>query len=221
MNAVLLSGGPDSTVLTYDLARAGLSPLTITLNLGDREAPASVRHARQLAEGLGVENVLVDLSQGLRNAYAKPFPQFMRMPHTITEPVEPFGSGVALALGASLAASRGASTLYYGVHRDDTVFRDNNPEYFRLLSAAITMELGRDFSIVTPYLDLTKADVLARAVQLGVPLASTWSCGFSGEVHCGECHPCTLRQEAFASAGLDDPTMYLVGRPAPFVPVTA
>lgn len=213
LSAIMLSGGPDSTVLAHDLVACGERPLAITLNLGDREAPANLVHAKRVAAELGLESAQVDLSEGLREGFRKPFPQFMRMPYLITETVEPFGSGVALSLGASLAASHGADRLYYAVQGDDRIFRDNVPEYFTALSTAISIELGRDFVIETPYLDVTKAEVLVRGHALGVALGATWSCGTSSERQCGECLPCTMRQEAFAAAGLPDTTDYVQPRP--------
>lgn len=215
MTAIMLSGGPDSTVLVHHLVDQGLRPLVITLDLGDREARIGRRCATAVADRLGLEVTHLDLAQGMQIGYGKAHPQFMRMPMQITEEVEPFGSGVALALAASVARRHGAERLFYGVQGDDAIFRDNNPEYFALISRAVAMEQGCAFTIETPFLGRTKAQVLTRGVELGVDLASTWSCGYGEPTQCGECHPCTLRQEAFARAGIEDRTTYRVVRTGP------
>lgn len=220
MTAVMLSGGPDSTVLTYELVRAGTRPLAIVFDLGDEEAPRSVVYARRIAADLDLEILQVDLAAGMRDAYRKPFPQFLRAAQVMSHEIEPFGSGVALSIAASLAASRGHSELHYGVHRDDTMYRDNNAEYFSLLSRAISIETGRQFDIRAPFLNRTKAEVLQHGARLGVDLSGTWSCAHAGAIQCGTCLPCTLRQEAFSAAGLTDRTAYSHERLTPPTLVT-
>lgn len=213
MIAVLLSGGPDSTVLAHRLVSDGASPLALTMNLGDREAPKSIERAAAVAQQLGLDTAVIDLADGIRRSFGKPYPQFMRMPAQIHDDVEPFGSGVALSLASSFAASRGCEALFYGVHGDDAMYRDNVPEYFEALSTAISIELGRSFTVAAPFLGMSKPQVLRLGDDLGVDLASTWSCAAAGALQCGTCQPCTLRQEAFVAAGLTDATAYATGRP--------
>jgi 7-cyano-7-deazaguanine synthase len=215
MIAMLLSGGPDSTVLAHRLVSEGVRPLVLTLNLGDREAPTSIERAAAVAQHLGLDTAVIDVADGIRRSFGKPYPQFMRMPAQIHDDVEPFGSGVALSLASSFAASRGCEALLYGVHGDDAMYRDNVPEYFEALSTAISIELGRSFTVAAPFLGMSKPQVLRLGDDLGVDLASTWSCAVAGALQCGACLPCTLRQEAFVAAGLTDATTYATGRPRP------
>lgn len=213
MIAMLLSGGPDSTVLAHRLVSDGMRPLALTMNLGDREAPKNIERAAVVAQQLGLDTAVIDVADGIRRSFGKPYPQFMRMAAQIHDDVEPFGSGVALSLASSFAASRGCQALHYGVHGDDTMYRDNVPEYFEALSTAISIELGRPFTVATPLMGMSKPQVLRLGDDLGVDLASTWSCAYAGALQCGTCLPCTLRQEAFATAGLVDGTLYATCRP--------
>jgi 7-cyano-7-deazaguanine synthase len=57
---------------------------------------------------------------------------------------------------------------------------------------------------------MTKAQIVKRGLELGVPFASTWSCYRGLTVHCGRCPACIARREAFAEAGVTDPTIYVV-----------
>jgi 7-cyano-7-deazaguanine synthase len=57
---------------------------------------------------------------------------------------------------------------------------------------------------------MTKAQIIRRAVDLGVPLAETHSCydpDAAGRA-CGRCDSCQLRKRGFAEAGVADPTRY-------------
>jgi 7-cyano-7-deazaguanine synthase len=66
------------------------------------------------------------------------------------------------------------------------------------------------FSIVTPLMDLTKAQIIQRGVALGLDYGLTVSCYQADEAGraCGRCDACRLRREGFKSAGIADPTRY-------------
>jgi 7-cyano-7-deazaguanine synthase len=63
------------------------------------------------------------------------------------------------------------------------------------------------FKIHTPLIEMKKADIVRKAVELGVDLSLTHSCydpGPSGEP-CGRCDSCVLRRKGFEEAGIADP----------------
>jgi 7-cyano-7-deazaguanine synthase len=54
-----------------------------------------------------------------------------------------------------------------------------------------------------------KADVVRLGAELGVPLELTLSCmNPRVGLHCGQCSKCRERRDAFADAGVSDPTRY-------------
>ena len=59
--------------------------------------------------------------------------------------------------------------------------------------------------LLRPLRQLSKPEVIRRAVTLGVPLAMTWSCHRDGARHCWRCAGCASRTEAFERAGVPDP----------------
>ena len=62
--------------------------------------------------------------------------------------------------------------------------------------------------IEAPYTNITKADIVRRGAALGIDYSKTWSCYKGSDVHCGKCGTCVERKEAFADAGVNDPTVY-------------
>jgi 7-cyano-7-deazaguanine synthase len=59
--------------------------------------------------------------------------------------------------------------------------------------------------ILRPYAGLDKTEVMRRG--RGLPLGLTFSCLRPAHGrHCGRCNKCRERREAFADAGLRDPT---------------
>jgi 7-cyano-7-deazaguanine synthase len=64
--------------------------------------------------------------------------------------------------------------------------------------------------IHAPLIDLTKADIVRRGLELGVDFADTVSC-YQADAEgraCGRCDACRLRAAGFAAAGVADPTRY-------------
>jgi 7-cyano-7-deazaguanine synthase len=80
---------------------------------------------------------------------------------------------------------------------------------------SLSIGLNHPIDIATPLAGLHKADVIRRGVELAVPLALTLSCMNPGEGdrHCGRCSKCRERHEAFAEAGVPDPTDYAARLP--------
>ncbi|ACV07769.1 7-cyano-7-deazaguanine synthase [Jonesia denitrificans] len=218
--ALLLSGGPDSVTLLYDLLAQGHEVVALTYNFGEAEAQNERDAATAIAAELEVEHHFFDFSGPLKEFYHLPQPQFLRMammrsseagPVSKSEDVQPFGSAIALLLTASWAVKNDISSVFYAVHADDSHFTDNHREYFDKLSDVTRECEGQDFAVEfhTPYLDTRKFDVINKGITLGVPFGRTWSCAAGGSTHCGQCAPCINRSGAFAVIGEQDPVAYL------------
>src|SRR6266540_1845961 len=69
---------------------------------------------------------------------------------------------------------------------------------------------GRHFQIHTPLINFSKADIIHKAVELGVDLALTHSCYDPRPegLACGGCDSCLLRLKGFREAGIKDPIRY-------------
>ncbi|MGM0510523.1 MAG: 7-cyano-7-deazaguanine synthase, partial [Thermoplasmatota archaeon] len=67
---------------------------------------------------------------------------------------------------------------------------------------------GEPIEIRYPLIALTKAEIIKKAQDLGVPLKYTWSCYKGGKKACRTCDSCKLRLKGFREAGLEDPIKY-------------
>ena len=72
------------------------------------------------------------------------------------------------------------------------------------------MEGKEKLKVHTPLIQLTKADIIRKGIQLGVDYSLTLSCYNPGEegTACGICDSCILRLKGFSEAGLKDPVEY-------------
>src|SRR5262249_20512167 len=86
-------------------------------------------------------------------------------------------------------------------------FPDARPEFFRAFARAVELGVGIRLKISTPFVGMTKAEVVKRGFAM--PLELTVSCARPrGAIDCGACTKCAERVEGFAAAGVDDPTVY-------------
>lgn len=219
---VLLSGGMDSSTL---LAHALIDPLdpervvdalAVFVNYGQRHIRER-QSAQAVADHYGVELVELDLrafGASVRSALTAP----VAVPHghytaeTMVATVVPNRNATMLAAAAGIASSRGCSIVVTAVHSGDhAVYPDCRPEFILAVSAAY--ELGCGVGVAAPFVGISKADIARKGASLGVPYSLTWSCYEGGQPgdpdqHCGRCGTCVERAEAFALAGVTDPTNY-------------
>ena len=94
-------------------------------------------------------------------------------------------------------------------------FPDARPEFFASIATTLSLGLDHAIEVATPFLQSSKEDVIRRGVDLGVPLEFTLSCmnpvvleDATLPRHCGLCSKCRERRDAFAAAGVSDPSTY-------------
>jgi 7-cyano-7-deazaguanine synthase len=96
------------------------------------------------------------------------------------------------------------------VTQDSSGYPDCRPEFYEAFQEVIRRGTRPDTSlrIVTPVIGMTKKEIVATGVRLGVPFERTWSCYQSEREACGVCESCVLRLRGFAEAGVIDPIPY-------------
>jgi 7-cyano-7-deazaguanine synthase len=220
---VLLSGGMDSATCLAQARADGFDVVALSFDYGQRhrfELEAAAAVARRL--GAREHRVLrVDLASlggsALTADVAVPKDRSdAEIGAGIPVTYVPARNTVFLALALAAAEAWDADAIYLGVNALDTSgYPDCRPEFveaFRRVAALGTRRgvEGRPIGIRAPLEDDTKADVVRRALRLGVPLELTLSCYDPREhegraLPCGRCDACLLRARGFRAAGVDDP----------------
>ena len=138
-------------------------------------------------------------------------------PGEIPSTYVPGRNTVFIAIALSLAEAKGAEAIYLGINAVDySGYPDCRPEYLSAyqqladLSSKVGLE-GKAPRLVAPLVMDSKADIVRRALQLGVPIESTWSCYQGDEEPCGLCDSCRIRDRALLEAGRPD-LATIVGR---------
>jgi len=205
------------------LAReSGFRLFALTVDYNQRHR-IEIGAARRLAETLGAERHIV-LPLDLTGFGGSALTDDIEVPKTGVEegaiPVTyvPARNTIFLSLCLGWAEAAGARDIFIGVNAlDYSGYPDCRPEFVRSFEALANLATkagveGGRFTVRTPLIDLSKADIVREAVRLGLDAAMSWSCydpSPAGE-HCGLCDSCRLRAKGFAEAGIPDPTNYAI-----------
>jgi len=222
---VLLSGGLDSTTALAIAIDQGYEPCAMTFEYGQRHRH-EVDAARRVAEAFSVsEHAVVNIDLRLFGGSA--LTEDIALPRGRTDaeisdgiPITyvPARNTIFLSFALAWAEVLGAQDIFIGVNAIDySGYPDCRPEYIEAYQrmadlatkAGVTGE--QRITIHTPPIDLTKAQIIERGIELGVDYGLTSTCydpapdGNS----CGSCDACLLRRKGFDEAGLADPVSYL------------
>ena len=122
----------------------------------------------------------------------------------------PFRNGIFLSIAAGIALSHNCDVIYYGAHSDDAAgfaYPDCSDVFNDAMNTAIYEGSGHQVKIEAPFVNMNKADVVAKGIELNVPYELTWSCYEGGTTPCGTCGTCIDRAKAFEANGVKDPAL--------------
>jgi 7-cyano-7-deazaguanine synthase len=221
---VLLSGGIDSTTTLAIAIAEGYEPYGLTFDYGQRHQ-IETQAARRVVESLGVKEhriAKIDLrvfgGSALTDDVAVPKQRSEKeMAQNIPITYVPARNTIFLAYALAWAEVILASDIFLGVNAIDySGYPDCRPKFIETFENLANIGTkagveGRRFQIHTPLIKFSKAEIIRKAVQLGVDLSLTHSCydPTSEGLACGECDSCLLRLKGFRKAGIKDPMAYV------------
>lgn len=218
---VLVSGGLDSATALAGARAEGYACHALSFDYGQRHR-RELDSARRVASALAAREHLI-LRLDLRAIGGSALTGEVPVPKGRSEAA--IGAGIPatyvparntifLAHALAWAEVLGAQDIVIGVNAlDYSGYPDCRPEYIEAfermanLATKAGVEGTSRFTIHTPLIRLTKAEIVRRGQALGVDFALTWSC-YEPEPDgraCGCCDSCLLRKKGFAEAGLEDP----------------
>lgn len=218
---VLLSGGLDSATALAVAREEGYECFALSFDYGQRHA-RELESAQQVAASLGAVKHLT-LRLDLRAIGGSALTDDIAVPKGRSH--EAIGAGIPvtyvparntifLSHALAWAETLGSQDIFIGVNAlDYSGYPDCRPEFIEAferlanLATRAGVEGKSRFRVHTPLITLSKAQIVARAHELGVDLSLTWSC-YEPEPDgraCGLCDSCLLRKKGFAEARLPDP----------------
>lgn len=215
--AVLASGGLDSAVLLADLAREDMVfPVYVAAGLAweAREHYALGTYLDAIAsDNLRPLTILEMPSRGLYGSQHWSVTGDAPGYEAPDEDVYIPGRNVLLiGVTAVWSAINNVDAVAIG-SLDDNPFPDATPAFFEDYGRLLSSALDHPLAVIAPYRRLHKSQIIARFPKLPLHLTLTCMAPVESEgavLHCGNCNKCRERQEAFATAGVEDKTSYVV-----------
>lgn len=223
---VLLSGGLDSATVMARAIYNGYEVHAISFRYGQRHA-VELDYATKLAKSMGAKThriIDIDLASIGGSALTAdiPVPKNSLEDNLSSIPITyvPARNTIFLSYALAVAEVLEAKAIFIGVNvLDYSGYPDCRPEYIEAFErmANLATRAGVEakskeekLKIHTPLINLTKAEIIAEGVKLGIDYSKTISCydpSVEGEA-CGSCDSCLLRKSGFEKAGVSDPTIY-------------
>lgn len=219
---ILVSGGLDSTTVLAIAKAQGYQCYTLSFDYGQRHR-VELEAAQAVSKHMGVsehKTVVLDLGSIGGSALtdqAIAVPDFNEEHTGIPVTYVPARNTVFLSIALGWAEVLKAQTLFIGVNAVDySGYPDCRPKFIKAFEKMANLATkagveGEVLNIQTPLINLSKAEIIKKGLELGVDYSKTISCyqAISTGAACGRCDSCRLRQQGFRDAGVVDPTPYI------------
>jgi 7-cyano-7-deazaguanine synthase len=225
---ILLSGGLDSATTLSIAHDMGFKCAAMSFRYGQRH-DVELDAAKRVADANNVlEHRVIDIDLGVFGGSA--LTDFaLEVPKDRTEIEEsakkndipityvPARNTIFLSYALAWAEVLGSADIFIGVNATDySGYPDCRPEYIEAfekmanLATAAAVQGKVEYTIHTPIIEMSKAEIITTGTKLGVDYSLTHSCYDPAEENlpCGQCDSCKLRLKGFKGANLTDPVRY-------------
>ena len=193
----------DSTTLLYYLLKKKFSVEAISFNYGQKHQK-ELRSARNICEALKIPFNIINmqflgnsLNSSLTQA-GKKIPNGHYASKNMKSTVVPNRNLIMTSIANAIGLSRGIKKIALAVHAGDhAVYPDCRPIFIDSLEETLIVSSGENVRVLTPFIEMSKSDILKIGLKLDVPYKKTWSCYNGRKKACGKCGTCIERLEAF------------------------
>ncbi len=225
---VLLSGGLDSATCLHLAIADGFDVTAVSFRYGQRHDEELAR-ARRLAAmaSVGEHRVLTIDAAGMggsaltdRSIDVPKADSVEAIGTKIPVTYVPARNTIFLAHALAIAETIGCRDIFIGVNAlDYSGYPDCRPEYIEAFETLANLATaagvgGQRMTIHAPLIGWTKAEIIAKGLEIGVDYSQTLSCydpvdegRGHGKRPCGRCDSCLLRAKGFAENGIADPAL--------------
>lgn len=200
---LLLSGGIDSTTLLAKLSIKNFEIVAISFDYGQKHR-IELNFAKKNAEKYRVkEHHIIKLNDMLFKSSALVNPEIEIETHKKNDltqgPVNayvPFRNLIFISYALCMAETMKINEIYLAFNRDDGAnFWDCKIDFVKGINSIAN--LNTNIKIKTPFINLSKREIIKLARQLNVDLSDTFTCYQPiGTMECGHCLSCLKKQKA-------------------------
>jgi 7-cyano-7-deazaguanine synthase len=222
---VLVSGGIDSSTVLAIVEEQEYEIYALSFNYMQRQH-VELKKIKQFIKGYNVKEhkiLEIDLqaiggsSLTDSNIIVPKYTKASDIGDSIPSTYVPARNTIFLSYALGYAEVKGASDIFIGVHATDYAnYPDCRPEYLKSFETMANLATaagarGSAVRIHAPLINMSKSDIVAEGLRLGVDFSSTLSCYDPTEdsKSCGKCHACLIRLKAFKDNNKEDPIFYV------------
>lgn len=109
----------------------------------------------------------------------------------------PNRNGLFVNIGACYAESLGCKYVIIGANLEEAEgFKDNSSEFIKNSTSLFKTSTQNNVELIAPLINMSKKEIIKKAIELNAPIELVWSCYYNGEKHCGKCPSCKLLNSA-------------------------
>ena len=215
---ISFSGGLDSSTLLGYLLDQGYDVIGVSFNYGSKHNQFENMAAVQVANFYKIKLIQLDITKMMLHFKSNLLISGGQIPEghytdaSMEKTVVPARNMIFISILTGIAVSHNISKIGLGVHSGDhAIYPDCRPGFIKSMQTSIKFATdGQVKEIITPFLDLTKIDIVKIGLNLDpmIPYGLTRTCYKNDAIACGKCGSCVERLEAFAKNGLIDPIVY-------------
>lgn len=204
---LLLSGGIDSTTLLAKLTIDDYEVVALSFNYGQKHI-IELSYAKKNAQKYGVkkhqiiklDNTIFESSALVNREMSIGTYEADRLPRGQVNTYVPFRNLLFISTALSLAETMNINEVYLAFNSDDNAnYWDCGTDFIETMNTIAT--LNSSIQIKTPFINLSKTEVVKLAQQLNVNLTDTITCYQPNErIECGNCLSCLTKQKALKNA---------------------
>lgn len=204
---LLLSGGIDSTTLLAKLSNENYEVVALSFYYGQKHR-IELNYAKINAEKYGVKkHYIIELDKTLFKSSALVNSEIdittyenNELPEGQVNVYVPFRNLLFISTALSLAETMKVNEVYLAINSDDNAnFWDCRTDFIEKINAIAASNTS--IQIKTPFINLSKTEIVKLARQLNVDLNNTITCYQPNEaIECGVCLSCITKQKAIKNA---------------------
>ena len=217
---ILLSGGLDSTTVLAIAKEQGYDCYALSFDYGQKQR-SELKSSKKISNQFQViEHRIMQISLNdiggsaltVKNISIPKYSDSNEIPITYV----PARNTIFLSFALAWAEVIDCQNIFIGVNAlDYSGYPDCRPKFIKAFEDMANLATkqsveGDRINIMTPLINMSKAEIIQTGLSLGVNYSETTSCydaNANGEA-CGECDACVLRRNGFNNAKVNDPTHY-------------
>lgn len=205
-----LSGGIDSTTLFAKLINEGHDVLPVSFCYQSKHNKYELEQARLIANYFGTQLNVLD-ARGIFTMFRSDLlkgggeiPEGHYEGENMKATVVPCRNMIFASILGGVAVSNDCGAIALGIHAGDhAIYPDCRPKFFLDFDMALQSATEGKVEMLAPFINLTKIDIVEKALRLRAPLHLTRTCYKDQAKECGKCGSCVEKAEAYKQNGIE------------------